>query len=85
MKWRKLVRTNLFGLTNSEREDLKLNRFTLSFSGPSKEYEKAFREDYPNAKARLLYRGEERLEIDGIPCLPCERFLEGVVPGEDLP
>ena len=46
MKWRKLVRTNLFGLTNSEREDLKLNRFTLSFSGPSREYEKAFREDY---------------------------------------
>ena len=46
---------------------------------------KAFKEDYPDAKVRLLYRGNERLEIDGIPCLPCDSFLERVVPGTDLP
>jgi predicted AAA+ superfamily ATPase len=46
---------------------------------------KAFKEDYPDAKVRLLYRGNERLEIDGVPCLPCGSFLESVVPGEDLP
>jgi len=46
MKRKKLIRTNLFGLTNSDREDWKLNRFTLSFSGPVREYEKEFREDY---------------------------------------
>ncbi len=46
---------------------------------------KAFREDYAGAQLRLLYRGAERLVIDGIACLPCDRFLEGIVPGEDLP
>ena len=46
MKWRKLIRGNLFGLTNTDRDDWKLNRFTLAFTGPTKEYEKGFREDY---------------------------------------
>lgn len=45
----------------------------------------AFRDDYPEARVRLLYRGKERLEINGIPCLPCEHFLKRVVPGTDLP
>lgn len=43
---------------------------------------KAFGSDYPEATLRLLYRGEETLEIDGIRCLPCEEFLLGLVPGE---
>jgi hypothetical protein len=46
---------------------------------------KAFREDYPEAACRLLYRGRESLEIDGIRCLPCEDFLRGLVPGRPLP
>jgi predicted AAA+ superfamily ATPase len=46
---------------------------------------KAFVSDYPEAMVRLLYRGSERLEIDGIPCLPCDDFLKRVVPGADLP
>ncbi len=46
---------------------------------------KAFREDYPEATCRLLYRGRETLEIDGIRCLPCEDFLRGLVPGRPLP
>lgn len=36
---------------------------------------KAFREDYPEAKVALLYLGRERLEIDGIPIVPCASFL----------
>lgn len=46
---------------------------------------RAFGEDYPEAKRRLLYRGSEPLEIDGIRCLPCEAYLLQVVPGEPLP
>jgi len=46
---------------------------------------RAFREDYPEATLRLLYRGRETLEIDGILCLPCEDFLVRLIPGELLP
>lgn len=45
---------------------------------------KAFREDYPEAKLRLLYRGKDRLLIDGIFCQPCEEFLRELVPGQPL-
>ena len=45
---------------------------------------KAFREDYPEAEAAILYRGRERLRTDGILCLPLEEFLRGVVPGRAL-
>jgi predicted AAA+ superfamily ATPase len=41
---------------------------------------KAFREDYPEATAYLLYMGKERLAIDGIACVPCEEFLLGLHP-----
>lgn len=37
---------------------------------------KAFREDYPEAEVALLYRGQDRLEIEGIPVIPCGMFLE---------
>ena len=46
---------------------------------------RAFREDYPGCLAYLLYRGEERLLIDGILCMPCEEFLLNLRPGEPLP
>lgn len=46
---------------------------------------KAFREDYPEAELRLVYRGEETLRIDGILCLPCNEFLLGLIPGQPLP
>lgn len=36
---------------------------------------KAFGEDYPEAERILLYRGKERLLIDGIKVEPCEEFL----------
>jgi predicted AAA+ superfamily ATPase len=41
---------------------------------------RAFREDYPEAAVALLYLGNERLSIDGIPCIPCEEFLAGLHP-----
>ncbi|MBI5882869.1 MAG: ATP-binding protein [Elusimicrobia bacterium] len=45
---------------------------------------RAFRDDYPEAKALFLYRGQERLKRNGILCLPCEEFLRGLVPGKRL-
>lgn len=36
---------------------------------------RAFAEEYPEARAMLLYRGTERLVRDNILCLPCEEFL----------
>lgn len=41
---------------------------------------RAFREDYPEASACLLYMGKERLAMDGIPCIPCEEFLGNLHP-----
>jgi predicted AAA+ superfamily ATPase len=46
---------------------------------------RAFREDYPQARLALLYRGGRRLRIDGVSCLPCEEFLSELRPGRDLP
>lgn len=37
---------------------------------------KTFREDYPEAKAIMLYRGSEQLLIDDIVCLPVDVFLK---------
>ncbi len=41
---------------------------------------KAFLEDYPEARACLLYGGRDRLLVEGIPCLPCSEFLPRLVP-----
>ena len=40
----------------------------------------AFRDDYPEARTILLHRGDERLEIDGVRCVPCEDFLRTLDP-----
>ncbi len=45
---------------------------------------RAFRADYPEADGVLLYRGTERLRIDGIWCLPVEDFLQSMVPARGL-
>ena len=45
---------------------------------------RTFRADYPEAEAALLYRGEERLRIDGIWCLPVVEFLRELRPGRPL-
>lgn len=42
---------------------------------------KSFRQDYPQSKAYLLYRGKERLRKHDILCIPCEEFLRVLHPG----
>lgn len=41
---------------------------------------RTFKEEYPQCKPFLLYRGKERLMCKGIICLPCEKFLKGLNP-----
>ncbi len=41
---------------------------------------RAFRDDYPDSHALLIYRGTERLLRGEILCLPCEEFLKSLVP-----
>lgn len=43
---------------------------------------RSFKEDYPQSRAYLLYRGKERLMKDGILCVPCEEFLLALYPGQ---
>ena len=45
---------------------------------------RTFHEDYPQAKRLLLYRGADRLFVDGIICEPCEDFLRRLRPGLPL-
>jgi predicted AAA+ superfamily ATPase len=45
---------------------------------------KAFREDYPESLAALLYRGKDRLMIDDILCLPCSDFLQALIPDQPI-
>lgn len=44
----------------------------------------AFQYDYPEAQALLLYRGNERLLINNVLCLPCDQFLRNLVPGSPI-
>ena len=45
---------------------------------------RAFREDYPEAETAVLYRGAERLRIDGVWCVPIEDFLRRTMPEQGL-
>jgi predicted AAA+ superfamily ATPase len=42
---------------------------------------KSFAEDYPQCRRYLLYRGHDRINRDGVSCLPCEDFLLALEPG----
>ena len=44
----------------------------------------AFRADYPEAQPILLYRGQHKIMIKGILCLPCEEFLRTIRPDQLL-
>ncbi|RLB95939.1 MAG: ATP-binding protein [Deltaproteobacteria bacterium] len=44
----------------------------------------AFKEDYPESEAFLLYRGKERIKIKNVLCLPCEDFLTNLTPKEPI-
>jgi len=41
---------------------------------------KSFGQDYPEAGRWLLYRGSQRLLVDGVMCVPVEQFLVGLRP-----
>ena len=43
-----------------------------------------FLQDYPMAKAILLYRGTERVKIKNVICVPCEDFLLQLKPNAPL-
>ncbi|MCJ7586831.1 MAG: DUF4143 domain-containing protein [Candidatus Aminicenantes bacterium] len=45
-------------------------------------YLRSFLQDYPEARAILLYRGKERLLRNGVLCLPCGDFLKNLAPGK---
>jgi uncharacterized protein len=45
---------------------------------------RALKRDYPEAGPRLLYRGSERLLIDGILCVPVDQYLAALRPDGDL-
>jgi len=44
----------------------------------------SFRQDYPDARVALLYRGTERLVVNGVLCLPVEDYLLNLCPGRPL-
>ena len=44
----------------------------------------AFREDYPQARTCLLYRGKERLKVKNVLCMPVNEFLLGLTPQKPL-
>jgi uncharacterized protein len=44
----------------------------------------SFREDYPGATTALLYRGTERLVVNGVLCIPIEEHLRNLRPGRPL-
>jgi predicted AAA+ superfamily ATPase len=45
---------------------------------------KTFHQDYPECNPLFVYRGNEKLLIDDILCVPCEIFLKSIEPGQPL-
>ncbi len=45
----------------------------------------SFKKDYPQSDAVLLYRGNERLKINNVTCLPCAEFLRNLSPHRPFP
>ena len=46
---------------------------------------RSFHDDYPEAQRLLLYLGDEQLHVDGVHCMPCERFLRALHPHRAIP
>ena len=46
---------------------------------------RAFGEDYPEAKRVLLYRGKDRLRLDGILAMSVEEYVRSIDPDRNLP
>jgi predicted AAA+ superfamily ATPase len=46
---------------------------------------RGFREEYPGAACGFVYRGTERIVVDGIICIPCDEFLRQLRPDHPFP
>jgi predicted AAA+ superfamily ATPase len=57
---------------------------SITISGKDLTGLKNFGEDYPEATLLLLYRGKERLMKGRILCLPCDEFLQQLVPDRSI-
>ncbi|MEW6187929.1 MAG: hypothetical protein AB1585_19570 [Thermodesulfobacteriota bacterium] len=45
---------------------------------------RSFKQEYPESKTMLLYRGSDRLVIGNTLCLPCVEFLTALHPERKL-
>ena len=45
---------------------------------------KSFSSDYPESKPIFIYRGDQRMQIDDVLCIPGEEFLRSMTPDRDL-
>ncbi|NOR53503.1 MAG: DUF4143 domain-containing protein [Candidatus Aminicenantes bacterium] len=45
---------------------------------------KTFHQDYPECKPVFVYRGNEKLFVENILCIPCETFLKSIKPNQIL-
>ncbi len=45
---------------------------------------RSFGDDFPECRRLLIYRGEERLQIDDVTCIPCDEFLRSLHPRTNL-
>lgn len=45
---------------------------------------KSFHKDYPESRCLLLYRGQEKLRMGPVLCLPCQEFLLSLSPDKAL-
>lgn len=45
---------------------------------------KSFREEYPSARCLFVYRGRDRVVVDGILAIPCEEFLRRLRPAAEI-
>lgn len=46
---------------------------------------RSFTQDYPECSTRLLHRGSQALNIEGVRCLPCRDYLRRIIPDQPLP
>ncbi len=44
----------------------------------------SFAKDYPQCKQIFIYRGKEQIMRNNILCIPCENFLEKLIPNKSL-
>jgi uncharacterized protein len=46
---------------------------------------RTFKQDYPQCHCILLYRGDERVIVNEVLCIPVDQFLTSLAPGSELP